>query len=410
MRKIYLIKLILLFFAFHSSFAQIDTSGGRYWNEIFPSVTVTSDISYGSNIKYNGQTQVLKLDVYEPQGDVILLRPLLILAHGGSFLGGTKTDGDVTSLCTHFAKMGYVTVSMEYRVGMSAIDSVNAIKAVLRATQDMKAAVRFFRQNAANGNTYRIHPDYIFTGGSSAGAFTALHAAYLDKVAEFPLGATVLNAMGGIDGTSGNPGFSSSSLAVVNLCGALGDSSWMEPGDIPFVSMHGTNDGIVPYATAIIQIVIFQIMWVDGSASLHLRANNIGIQNPFYTFNGANHVPYAGNTATALAYMDTTVQFVKEFLRPFLGIPSPTNITENNNTHEIKISPNPSNGSFTIGIKNLDQLVEAHLFDLTGRIIDKFIINDQKNYYSNLNLEKGVYFLKIINRNKIISSQKVIIN
>ena len=50
--------------------------------------------------------------------------------------------------------MGYVTASIEYRLGMFPIDSVNAIKAVLRATQDMKAAVRWFRQDAAGANAH----------------------------------------------------------------------------------------------------------------------------------------------------------------------------------------------------------------------------------------------------------------
>jgi len=34
------------------------------------------------------------------------VRPLIVWAHGGSFMGGTKNDGDVTSLCNHFAKRG----------------------------------------------------------------------------------------------------------------------------------------------------------------------------------------------------------------------------------------------------------------------------------------------------------------
>ncbi|MEO5572322.1 MAG: hypothetical protein ABIT08_00690, partial [Bacteroidia bacterium] len=63
------------------------------------------------------------------------------------------------------------------------------------------------------------------------------------------------------------------------------------------------------------------LLVIDGSATLHIRANNIGINNPFHTWWGADHVPYAGTGATEMAYMDSTVDFVKAFLRPYFGLP-----------------------------------------------------------------------------------------
>ncbi|MFI5217979.1 MAG: T9SS type A sorting domain-containing protein [Bacteroidia bacterium] len=408
MKKNYLLFTAFLFFVSQNIFAQIDTSGGRYYQELFTNVTVTSNIAYGSNVKYNGQTQTLLMDIYEPTGDTVQLRPLIVLAHGGSFIGGTKTDGDVTTLCTRFAKMGYVTASIEYRIGMFPIDSVNAIKAVLRATQDMKAAVRWFRQDAAGANTYGIHTNYIFIGGSSAGAFMALHHAYMDKVSEFPLGATTLSSMGGLEGTSGNPGWSTSALAVINLCGALGDSSYLEAGDIPLVSMHGTNDGIVPYGSAIITIVIFQIMEVDGSASIKARADNLGILNPFYTFIGADHVPYAGGGAVPAAYMDTTVWFIRDFLRPFLGIPAPTTVDDNNLDNAFGVFPNPSEGVFHIVIENFKINLTGLITDLSGRTIDRFTIG-QANYSYSSSLAKGIYLLKISGENNYSVVKKIVV-
>src|ERR1051325_6455977 len=136
-------KKLFTFIAFiisASAFAQnpIDTSGGRYWANIFPNVTVTSDILYGSNVDVSGNTQPLKLDLYEPTGDTVENRPLLVLAHGGSFIAGSKTDQDVSELCARFAKMGYVCASINYRLGLGfPIDSTHAGKAVLRAMQDM---------------------------------------------------------------------------------------------------------------------------------------------------------------------------------------------------------------------------------------------------------------------------------
>jgi poly(3-hydroxybutyrate) depolymerase len=410
MKKIYSFIIVLQLLTLSKVYSQIDTSGGRYWDEqLFPTVTVTSNIVYGSNTDYNGATQSLLMDIYEPQGDTVSLRPLIVWAHGGSFIGGSKVDQDVTTLCTRFAKMGYVTASIEYRYGMFPIDSVDAIKAVLRATQDMKAAVRYFRQDAAGANTYRIHPGYLFTGGSSAGAFMALHLAYLDKVSEFPLGATVLNSLGGLEGTSGNAGYPTLPLAVINLCGALGDSSYLEPGNVPLVSMHGTNDQVVPYGTAVITIIIFTIMRVDGSHSINIRANNVGVQNPFYTWYGADHTPYAGTSAAAIAYMDTTVDFVKAFLRPFMGLPIPSSISENHLKNEIKIYPNPSDGNITIVSESFKQRITACLYDITGRVADNFEITQEKTIYRNPNLNKGIYFLKISDADKNSVVKKIVI-
>ena len=409
MKKIYYFIIVLQVLTLSKAYSQIDTSGGRYWDEGLFTVTKTSDIVYGSNTDYQGQTQSLLMDIYEPQGDTVSLRPLIIWAHGGSFIAGSKTDVDVTNLCTRFAKMGYVTASIEYRYGMFPIDSVDAIKAVLRATQDMKAAVRYFRQDAAGANTYRIHPGYLFTGGSSAGAFMALHLAYLDKVSEFPLGSTVLNSLGGLEGTSGNAGYPTMPLAVINLCGALGDSSYLEPGNIPLVSMHGTNDQVVPYGTDVITILIFTIMRVDGSHSINLRANNIGVQNPFYTWYGADHVPYAGTTTVQQAYMDTTVDFVKAFLRPFMGLPIPSSISENHSSNEIKIYPNPSNGNIKIVSESFQRGTTACLYDVTGRVADKFEINNEKTFYQNSNLDKGIYFLKISDADKKEIVKKIVV-
>lgn len=407
MRKLF----IILFIAFSTTvFSQIDTSGGRYWDEsLFPNVTVTSNVTYGSNTKYNGQVQTLLMDIYEPQGDTVSLRPLIVFAHGGSFIGGSKTDGDLTTLCTRFAKMGYVTASIEYRYGMFPIDSVNAIKAVLRATQDMKAAVRWFRQDATGANTYKVHPGYLFTGGSSAGAFMALHQAYMDKVSEFPLGAAVLNSMGGFEGTSGNPGYNHMPLAVINLCGALGDSLYLEPGDIPLVSMHGDLDGIVPFGSAMISIVIFDIMEVDGSSSIKVRADNLGIQNPFFPWYGADHVPYAGTGAIQSAYMDTTVNFVKAFLRPFLGLPLPTAIaSEEKSADDVLVYPNPSTGSFYISKANEPGKLNCTITDMTGKMVDQFYFSGLKYSYDS-KLEKGIYLLQLSDEKNYQAVQKIVV-
>ena len=87
----------------NKSYAQCPT--GRYlYNGLFTSYTMVTD-TYST--VYPTTSAV---DIYQPTGDTMAARPLIILAHGGSFVGGTRND-DVTvdSLCVHFAKRGYVT-------------------------------------------------------------------------------------------------------------------------------------------------------------------------------------------------------------------------------------------------------------------------------------------------------------
>lgn len=400
------ISITFLFLSQLSAQVYIDTTGGRYWNEIFPTVNKTADVNYGSNTTVSGTTQALLMDIYEPAGDTVAMRPCLVFAHGGSFIGGAKTDQDVVSLCNHFTKMGYVCASIEYRIGMGfPIDSIHAAKAVLRAVQDMKAAVRYFRKDAATADLYHIHPAYVFAGGSSAGAFMALHLAYMDS-ADVPA-YVGLSAMGGIEGMSGNPGYPSDVKAVINLCGALGDSSWINAGDIPFVSMHGTADQTVPYGSAIIYVVGFPILEVDGSSSLKIRADNVGVNNPFYTWPGAPHVPYAGTSASALAYMDTTLNFVKAFLRPFFGIPLAVN--ENTEENLFNIYPVPSYGVINFSFRK-NAFVPAHIIiaDATGKTVDDFLISSPVYSYNNPALKPGVYMVKVTSGKKEVVQKLVI--
>src|SRR5688572_32059147 len=102
-----------------SCFAQ---TGPRYLSETFTSVVVTSSVTYGNNISVLSGTpasSALIMDVYEPAGDVLTARPLIIVLHAGSFLPavanglavGKKTDSAVVNMCMRFARRGFVAVA-----------------------------------------------------------------------------------------------------------------------------------------------------------------------------------------------------------------------------------------------------------------------------------------------------------
>ncbi len=379
-----------------------DCSNNRYLDEIFSNVTVTSDIQYGSSIGVDNQTVNLLLDVYQPTGDTETNRPLIILAHGGSFIGGSKTlDNAIVTLCQRFAKMGYVTASMNYRlenplnVLLSSDREKTFFEIVYRAVQDQKAAIRFFRKSVAeNGNPYGINPNIIIIGGSSAGGVLSIHTAYLDEPNEIPSKIDT-SALGSLEGNSGNPGYSSIPQAVVNLCGAIGDTLWIKPGNQPIVSVHGTDDTTVPAYADTAKPLGLSITKVFGSIPLHQRVENLGIDNDVKIFWGQDHVPYQSGSN----YMDTTVNVVKTFLHDLICNKALGNENTNAYTLNVKAYPNPVSDVLQITLPESFIGGDLSLLDLTGKVIagKKIPVNSQNitlDIYS-LQVSNGYYLLRI---------------
>jgi hypothetical protein len=404
-----------------SMWAQSPCAAGRYATDVFANYTTTSDITYGQNNSYTGANTTLKLDIYQPSGDTETNRPLLIFVHGGSFIGGSKTDGDMVAMCQRFAKKGYVTASIDYRLGFFPFDSANAVKAVVRATQDLRAAIRYFYKDKQTTNTYKIDTTHIYIGGSSAGAITALHVGYLNEECEISdyLSPSTITQLGGLEGTSGNPGYSTKVHGILNGCGALARYSWLEAGDVPVASVHGTNDGTVKYNRGIVNPGV-ALMYLDGSRMIHERACAVGVENQFYTFLGAPHVPYASNTA----YMDTTVNFFRDFLVKQLGCSDamlqtenapaqtvllyPINYCDGTPVNEVctissvseetifsaLIYPNPASNMVHI-IPNVEGKYSVDLIDNSGRIIVSKTIENEMCKLDLNDIHSGNYFVRV---------------
>ncbi len=430
MKKIYkLITVALLLIATSQTNAQC--AGGRYHDYVFPTTpTPTSGVVYGSNVTAANATQSLVLDVYQPVGDVATSRALVIIAHGGSFVYGGRTGTDVVPLAQDLAKLGYVTASIDYRLGMTnfpfaaqhTVDSSDAGAELMRAVHDARAAVRFFRKNArVGGNTYGIDTNNIFFAGVSAGGLTALHLAYLDQMSEFPpyidtTGVTV-GAMtgqpglhGGIEGMSGNPGYPSTVKAIVNICGALGDTLWMHAGDTPVLSFHGTIDGTVPYGYATIAVIGNPLLKVYGSSLVNERATNLGIPNCMETWIGQDHVP---EVASAV-YFDSTITITRTFLEHFTcGTPmncaysNPLGVNELAADVDFTVYPNPATASVTIDLSAFaGHSVSVEMYDMMGRNVKSVSTIKATNYtIGRENLNSGIYFMNVISEGKVFSKK-----
>lgn len=310
--------MFLIIIIAQTIYSQDECSGDRYRDEIFNEVQVTSNILYGGNYNPNiwGQNewQNLYLDIYEPVGDDLENRPLVFFLFGGSFVAGSKTNGDIVELCTRFAKMGYVASAIDYRLTSDLIwfpNSETAYRATAKGIHDLKGAIRWFRMNDELDNDYRVDTERIYAGGVSAGAIVAVNAAYLDQESEIPSNlVNYINENGGLDGNSGNPEYDSQFYGVINLCGAVGNNEWIITGDIPIVSIHGTEDTIVPYGEGLITLFGLN-MEVFGSFVINETMLELGNNSALYTFVGEDHNPF-NNSDIA---MDITIDFARDFMK-----------------------------------------------------------------------------------------------
>ena len=191
---------LTLFFAitciYYTSVAQT-----RYLDDIFTDVTVEQDVVYGNNISVLPALQGLPpaatdllCDIYHPTGDTLTNRPVIILAHTGSFLPpvlngqptGSKSDSSVVEQCMRWAKKGYVAIAMDNRLGWNPTSTdqntrtSTLIQASYRGIQDSRSLIRFMRQDEANGNTYGIDGSKIAFGGQGTGGYLSLGVATLD--------------------------------------------------------------------------------------------------------------------------------------------------------------------------------------------------------------------------------------
>lgn len=360
---------------------QLCYNSDRYKQQVFPLHTMTTTVFGVAPGPLLNLPQILTMDIYQPLGDNLSKRPLVILAFGGAFVYGDKKSPDIMELAIDLARKGYVIASIDYRlIPVTSIYTTDDIErlfyeGVAKAVYDQKAAIRWFRKNAAeNGNTFRVDTNMILVGGVSAGAVLSIHTAYLDKVEEIPLKLQPF-MNGDLEGNSGNPGYSSRVNGVINLCGGIGDTLWIEKDDVPVVSMHGDLDEVVPYASDTANPMDLQITLIHGSYSIQQRKEYLGDTAILYTFAGEGHTPFILNGPL----MDT----VKDFITPFmfdiicerfdeqqepLGYENP-----GNGGMSFSLYPNPAREKVTVDVPgDPGKTADIFLWDMQGRVLQQF--------------------------------------
>ena len=294
---------------------QPDCPRGRFNDHVFSEVNVLRDLQYGEASTVGGKSQALLLDFYEPLGDNLEERPLVIVAHGGSFVDGDRTQ--TADFCIDFAKRGYVCANIEYRLlDRFVLDSMFITEAVFMAINDMRAAVRYFREDASHSKEYGISSDHIYAAGISAGAIMASHVGFLDSLDQVPSYIqTIMDKHGGFEGNSSeNTQFSSQVHGVLNYSGALIRSHWIDSDDPPVYSAHDDLDPIVPCIYNTTGLLPFPV-YLYGSCAMKTVADQMEVGNELYLVsNSTGHVSYLLNDSVQKIVVDESSEFLSSII------------------------------------------------------------------------------------------------
>lgn len=348
------------------------------------------DLQYGEASTMSGKSQVLLLDFYEPLGDKLEERPLVIVAHGGSFVDGDRTQTE--EFCIEFAKRGYVCANIEYRLlDRFVLDSMFITEAVFMAINDMRAAVRYFREDASHSKEYGISSDHIYAAGISAGAIMASHVGFLDTLDQVPSYIqTIMDKHGGFEGNSSeNTQYSSEVQGVLNYSGALSRSHWIDSDDPPVYSAHDDLDPVVPCIYNTTGLLPFPV-YLYGSCAMKTVADQVGVGNELYLVsNSTGHVSYLLDDNTQKIVLDESTEFLSSII-----CKGSTHATEKFSKDYSGISAYPNPFRDILNIQSEAAIQEVTVTSLTGQI---FLQTGPSsgNSLELSTLPKGIYLVRI---------------
>jgi hypothetical protein len=324
----------------------------RYRDIVFTSYQVQNGIQYGTS-------DTLLLNTYMPTGDTAHLRPLVIFVHGGGFVGGNRAaTGYPARVIDTLSRSGYVVASIDYRLTPGIVqDNPSYFEAMLRALQDTKAAIRYFRKNFS---IYRVDTSQIFIAGSSAGSITSLHAAYLDST-EVPSYVRWANVGNSFEGNRGNPGFSSRVAGVISGWGAIGDTAWIRPGDVPVYCIHGLADTTIYYDS-----IPAYHCFLYSSKYIYKTATQKKIKAGLLTFANTGHTLDNDVVKQDSAIKNFTAWLYTILKEPATAVWAPMSRHDAVSERAAKVV-NPLNGTVGSGEHVMEINASAGRFDLRGK-------------------------------------------
>lgn len=240
-------------------------------------------------------TDSLWINFYALNSREQLKEDVILVVHGGGFMGGSRNSPTIDAFCKQAAASGFKVASMDYRLTLKGssfgCDQTieNKIAAIEAAAKEIWIAEKFVRGESE----MRGMSDRMFLLGNSAGAEAALHAVYAPSLEED-------RADHRFDG-------------LISLAGAMIDTSWIQPENATAsLFFHGTCDPLVPYASAIHHYCPEDspgALMLHGSWSIAQRLNSLGTPWSLNTFCGEDHKLAA---TPFLEHPDVLIEFCRD--------------------------------------------------------------------------------------------------
>lgn len=219
-----------------------------YWQEAYEGRISPGDIIFQRS-DYRRPLD-LTLDIYRPEGDVAADgRPLMFMMHGGAYFIGGKAESGQSEWCRYFASLGYVAVSINYRMGYK-LDKASILRAEDDAFEDSACALEYILGRDDLG----IDRDRVYLAGTSAGASMALKLAY-----------------------GAGPAQGCRVRAVGFLWGYIRDLSILGNACIPIISFQSEQDPAVPYRSGVPMKMSILSDEVYGTWAVNEKAAGLGI-------------------------------------------------------------------------------------------------------------------------------------
>ncbi len=372
--------------------------GVRYAEPVFDEVSISTAIPFSSAVK-EGETSptTLLLDFYEPQGDTLSARPLVITVFGGAFVAGGRDYADMVEYCTRLAKHGYVAASIDYRLlSFWNINATSLIRTAYMASQDVSSAVRFFKHHQEQ---FKIDTEQIFLLGNSAGSIAILSEIFLDED-ERPVETYVSPDLGPMH-SSGYPEYADVSPAVAGAVPHWGGVNGLDVIDkeefVPLCMIHGTDDTTVPYDSGYCYNgMLPDVMpFMYGSHAMAQRLDDLDISDyEFHPFEGEGHAFYLSGVGQLIEEkFNACFDITRDFL--FNHLKFPTSVAESNEPR-IQVYPNPATDLLTIHFGDVAQCkpLNVTVMDVVGRVAFAETVSSTEVRFDVSQWPSGVYVIR----------------
>lgn len=199
-------------------------------------------VVFGSSVsKLNPEAgkQALSLDLYRSNRTPKRNAKTVVLAHGGGFVTGDRTQMRI--FAEELAKAGFLVASVDYRLvpksrnnGQGIVSDTDLLPASEEAEADLVLALRYLRRHAKDYGAAETERRYA-VGGYSAGAIAALRVGLLSgdrstpKARRFRVGAAI----------------SVSGAGCQDAAQFTGCKQSYDEQDAPILMFHGEADSIV---------------------------------------------------------------------------------------------------------------------------------------------------------------------